>query len=720
MLYCLRFLIVTLVSFLVVIGKSFFRRTIAVSLCAIFSFNSLTWGSLLLETRGANAALPSPNVNPEITLIRKPPSKGSHEVIEKDEKTAICLPIVGCIDTPAPDVLERPLEGAIKGEVYNALAKVLDEEAPITSSAKAIFPTVATLPGETFNADGNASKLAEKLILLPDGSTILPVGDYSIPLDVFCMKHSASSPNGHRYLLAPLQGSMSAVISALNARSVGYGVPRSQLQVLSWNIQAGMKFEDMTRENQQIIDALLPDYKEKLSVSFLEKLEATYNQFAPLVGGLPSSLDSASGRLGDIGETIRTLKGLQGTLRQYGNDYDGLSRLLVSPSSPEDGGYQKGGPANTPWSKISDRVYGRLVTEGSYSSPAELQLRVLPSSNSVKLSQGVLIAEGKSNSSKSDLVAQNPLLASSQSSLVRQNITNLVGDPQSSGIQPLSFAPLLISLLFDFSPVGTEKGFLEALLGKDLITEQELKGWQRWINLIPIISTIPKIVKAAKAAKVAEGARDIVKGFDKAVDVAKASDKAADVAKASDKAVDVAKPGDKAVDAAKASDKAVDVAKPGDKAVDAAKTGEKAGGDITKPSRALGESPRGDRTPINPRASRDTQRGLQRENESADLLAQKGYDVVQNPPTLPNGKNPDYLIEGKTFDNLAPITSNPNQIRIGISDKVSGGQADRIILNMDDSKVNLGELRNLLDRKPVSELKEIIIVRDGKVIPFFP
>jgi Bacterial toxin 5/Pre-toxin TG len=515
--YLLRFLIVTLVRVLVVIGKSFFRRTIAVSLCAIFSFNSLTWGSLLLETRGANAALLSPNVNPEIMLIRKPPSKGSHEVIEKDEKTAICLPIVGCIDTPAPDVLERPLEGAIKGEVYNALAKVLDEEAPITSSAKAIFPTVATLPGETFNADGNASKLAEKLILLPDGSTILPVGDYSIPLDVFCMKHSASSPNGHRYLLAPLQGSMSAVISALNARSVGYGVPRSQLQVLSWNIQAGMKFEDMTRENQQIIDALLPDYKEKLSVSFLEKLEATYNQFAPLVGGLPSSLDSASGRLGDIGETIRTLKGLQGTLRQYGNDYDGLSRLLVSPSSPENGGYQKGGPANTPWSKISDRVYGRLVTEGSFSSPAELQLRVLPSrdsaelqlsflpaSYSTELSQGVLVAEGKSNVSKAYLVAQNPCLPISQSPPVRLNITNLVGDPQSSGIQPLSMAPQLISLILDLSPLGEAKGLLEFLLGQDLITGQELSNWDRFLGLIPGGRSAGKISRTANSIHDAE------------------------------------------------------------------------------------------------------------------------------------------------------------------------------------------------------------------------
>lgn len=33
---------------------------------------------------------------------------------------------------------------------------------------------------------------------------------------------------------------------------------------------------------------------------------------------------------------------------------------------------------------------------------------------------------------------------------------------------------------------------------------------------------------------------------------------------------------------------------------------------------------------------------LRRENESADTLARDGYDVEQNPPPKPNGKEPDY------------------------------------------------------------------------------
>ncbi len=45
---------------------------------------------------------------------------------------------------------------------------------------------------------------------------------------------------------------------------------------------------------------------------------------------------------------------------------------------------------------------------------------------------------------------------------------------------------------------------------------------------------------------------------------------------------------------------------------------------------------------------------LCRENESADTFAQHGYDVEQNPPPKPNGKEPDYKIEGEYFDNYAP------------------------------------------------------------------
>lgn len=105
-------------------------------------------------------------------------------------------------------------------------------------------------------------------------------------------------------------------------------------------------------------------------------------------------------------------------------------------------------------------------------------------------------------------------------------------------------------------------------------------------------------------------------------------------------------------------------------------------------------------------------------------MSRNGYDVEQNPPGRPNGKNPDYKIEGEYFDCYNPTSSNVDQVRKGISDKVLSPdgklQADRIVLNMDDSPLSLDDVKGVLTRKPIADLKEVVIVKDGKAIPFFP
>jgi hypothetical protein len=47
------------------------------------------------------------------------------------------------------------------------------------------------------------------------------------------------------------------------------------------------------------------------------------------------------------------------------------------------------------------------------------------------------------------------------------------------------------------------------------------------------------------------------------------------------------------------------------------------------------------------------------------------------------------------------------------------GLTDRI-LNLDDSNVSLYDLRKELRDYPIPGLKEIIVIRKGRVIPFFP
>jgi Uncharacterized protein conserved in bacteria len=148
--------------------------------------------------------------------------------------------------------------------------------------------------------------------------------------------------------------------------------------------------------------------------------------------------------------------------------------------------------------------------------------------------------------------------------------------------------------------------------------------------------------------------------------------------------------------------------------------GKGGGKGTTNPSRKPDPhaKPRGKRTNAHPTRKKD--RPLRRENESADTLAKHGYDVEQNPPPKPNGKEPDYRIEGEYFDCFSPDSGNVDQIRKGISRKVGEDQADRIILNLDDCPRSPDEIASVLRRKPIDGLKEIIIVKDGKVIPFYP
>lgn len=109
-----------------------------------------------------------------------------------------------------------------------------------------------------------------------------------------------------------------------------------------------------------------------------------------------------------------------------------------------------------------------------------------------------------------------------------------------------------------------------------------------------------------------------------------------------------------------------------------------------------------------------TRRALELENESADTLAKAGYDVEQN-PDVSGPRNPDYRIEGKVFDNYAPH-GNENTVYQTIGDKVAKGQADRLVLNLADSRQDAGTISQWLKDYPVNGLKEVIFInKDGTI-----
>ena len=46
---------------------------------------------------------------------------------------------------------------------------------------------------------------------------------------------------------------------------------------------------------------------------------------------------------------------------------------------------------------------------------------------------------------------------------------------------------------------------------------------------------------------------------------------------------------------------------------------------------------------------------------------------------------------------------------------VNAGQADRFVVNLDDSKISAGKLGKGLNKKPIDGLKEVIVVKNGKI-----
>ncbi|AEV86647.1 hypothetical protein ACWT_5630 [Actinoplanes sp. SE50] len=145
-----------------------------------------------------------------------------------------------------------------------------------------------------------------------------------------------------------------------------------------------------------------------------------------------------------------------------------------------------------------------------------------------------------------------------------------------------------------------------------------------------------------------------------------------------------------------------------------------AGPPLTRPSRTPdpGLRPTGNRTGAHPFRPEDL--GRRREDEAAATLARNGYQVEQNPPTRANGRNPDYRVEGEYVDCYAPKSDNPEKVRNSLSKKLRDGQAKRFVLKMEDTSCSLEEIAAVLRRKPIRGLEEIIVVRDDKIMPFYP
>jgi chemotaxis protein histidine kinase CheA len=152
--------------------------------------------------------------------------------------------------------------------------------------------------------------------------------------------------------------------------------------------------------------------------------------------------------------------------------------------------------------------------------------------------------------------------------------------------------------------------------------------------------------------------------------------------------------------------------------------GDQAGGQpkLTTPSRPVDPAamPEGEPEEVHSRDRPIKQESIRQQNQAAKVLAEQGYQIEQL-PRVHDRKSPDFLIEGRIFDCYSPRSDTGlDGIRSKLRQKVQKKQADRFVVNLDQSQFSEADLRQHLSRTAPGGLREVLVVKDGIVSRVWP
>lgn len=317
-----------------------------------------------------------------------------------------------CSQFPVDDKVKYDAAKLFIKSLKPQVETIFNEAAPISPAERSSYPLVKTIPGTEFNAAG---KVNRKLVYDTNGNLLLSSGDYVIPVMTYCMKQEGSSPSGHIYSLSKLEGTRAMMIRELNL----LGSPKfnvNDIQIVAWSLQAGLAYDEMTKESQKIINEVIPQYKSQLKESFLSIIEKEWNKISDNSHGVISSFKESSENLlkelGNVGQKIIEIRRFKARLDEVGNDYSRLSELINTTSA-----ITKKEISETSWAQISNNVYARFVTDGHFQKIGFIQIRIF----------------------KED---QKRVINSISTSGVIFDLASLIANPNSDSIQPLSFSPI--------------------------------------------------------------------------------------------------------------------------------------------------------------------------------------------------------------------------------------------------------------------------------------
>lgn len=327
---------------------------------------------------------------------------------------------------------------------------VFQKFAPILSPELNPYPTNQELPEPSFDL----SRINQtEMTYDKSGNLLLSPGDYIIPVMTYCMKQSGESPNGHIYSLSKISGKRAHIIRELNLKAAP-AFPFEDIQIVSWSLQAGLSYNEMTKETQRIIDEIIPEFRSQLKESLFRTLEKKWNTISDNSRGLLPSFDDGINEtlseLGETGQKIKELRQFKSRLDEVGHDYSHLRELIEVTSLVKK-------KTDTPWSKISTNVYARFVTDGHFQEIGFIQIKILTKEQLRKISS-----------------------TSAQKTPV--DLASLVANPYSNTIQPLSFTPLYGFAGIVVTPALSQHPLAGAALLAAILASQTI-DWDAFLKL---------------------------------------------------------------------------------------------------------------------------------------------------------------------------------------------------------------------------------------------
>ena len=202
----------------------------------------------------------------------------------------------------------------------------------------------------------------------------LKPGIYDFYFKSFCLNAGKYSPSlGSGYLLAPFKGRNSQIIKHILENSLIYpGIPQFKIQTLIWAILSNIKYGDLSKESQLLIDKLLKkDELNLLGKSFLDKIPKSIRTWLwrKIKNRLPNEIFS-------VFESIDNIKsGIKNTQMTY-KELESVAVRFGKPPIPKKMPKVKPGL----WSLVKKRCFVRVFPEGYSKTRMQVYIpeRVVP------------------------------------------------------------------------------------------------------------------------------------------------------------------------------------------------------------------------------------------------------------------------------------------------------------------------------------------------------